>query len=811
MESLWQDLRYGFRTLLKARGFTAVAVTALALGIGANTAIFSVVQAVLLKPPPYRDPDRLVMVWEQNRPRSRQMNVISPANFLDWREQNSVFQSMAGLYDSLTNLTGSQDPEELPLQVVTPNLFKLLGVPALAGRTFAPSDGQPESEQVALLSHELWQRRFGSNPTLIGKTVTLNGSGYTVIGILPPGFHLFVKEMSLTGKAPQLWLPLRFTPEDRIHRGRYMRAIARLGAGVTLEQAQTQMDTIASRLERQYPEFNTGWGVHLVPLPQQLTGEIRPALLVLLGAVGFVLLIACANVANLMLARAAARAKEIAIRSALGAGRGRIIRQLLTESVLLSGLGGLLGLLLAYWGVQALLALTPPDLLGLQRIGLDLGVLGFTLAVSLAAGLLFGLAPALAAARPSLQQSLKEGGLRAAGGAHRMETRNLFVVAEAALALVLLIGAGLMIRSVQRLQSVQPGFRAENLLTARLLLPGAKYSEDHQRIAFFKQLLERLETLPGVRSAGAINFLPLASPGAATTLHLQDRPVPPDGEEPVADVRVVSRSYFRTMGIPLLKGRNFSEREAAEMSHVVVINETMARQYWPDQDPIGKQVTIDMKDDNIPSQIIGVVGDVKHYGLDQPVRAMTYWPHPELAYSFMTLVIRAQSNPLALALALRRAVQALDKDQPLADVRTMEQLLAGSLARVRFATLLLSLFAAAALALAAIGIYGVISYAVTDRTREIGIRMALGARAGDVLRLVIGRALALVTIGLGLGLAAALALTRVMESLLYGISAADPATFIVLSLALLAVALAACYAPARRATRVDPMVALRYE
>jgi len=811
MESLGQDLRYGLRVLLRAPGFSAAAAIALALGIGANSAIFSVVQAVLLTAPPYRDPDRLVMVWEHNRPRAKQSNVVSPANFLDWREQSSAFSAMAALYDSLTHLTGAGDPEELPFQGVSANLFSTLGVQAELGRSFSAADGQAESEPVVVLSHELWQRRFGSDPALIGRSVTLSGKSRTVIGVLPPGFHLFVKEMSLTGKPPQLWMPIAFEPEDRIRRGRYLRAIARLAPGVSLEQAQSQMDTIARRLERQYPDFNTGWGVRVVPLASQLTGEIRPALLVLLGAVGFVLLIACANVANLLLARAATRSREIAIRRAIGAGRGRIVRQLLTESTLLAVVGGALGLLLAQWGLQSLLALTPADLLGVHQVDLDWVVLGFTLALSLLTGLLFGSAPAWALSRPSLVDPLKDGGRGAPRGAQRMEPRSLLVIAEAALTLVLLVGAGLMIRTVWQLQSVDPGFQADNLLTARILLPSSKYGEEQQRIAFFRQLVERAEALPGVRAAGAVNFLPLAGPGSATSIVVEDHPAPPAGEEPVADVRVITPGYFRTMGIPLLHGRNFSARETTEMSHVVLINQTMARQLWPGKDPLGRRVTIHMKDENVPSAIIGVVGDIRHDGLDVPVRSMVYWPHPELATSWMTLVIRTGSDPLSLAPSVQRAVLELDRELPIADVRTMAQLLAHSLARVRFATLLLVLFALVALALAAVGIYGVMSYAVAVRTREIGIRMALGARAADVLRLILGRAVILVGVGLGLGLVAALALTRLMESLLYGVSATDPVTFLSIPLLLMAVALIACYVPARRAARVDPMIALRCE
>jgi putative ABC transport system permease protein len=811
METLFQDLRYGLRVLTKSPGFTAVAVIALALGIGANTAIFSVVNAVLLRALPVRDAERLVVVWEHNRPRDRQQNVISPANFMDWRDQNTVFEQMAAFVDIRANLTGVEEPEELPGQVASVNLFPLLGVQAARGRTFAPDEGEEGRSNVVILSDGLWKRRFGADSGVVGQTIKLSGNNYTVIGVMPPDFQWFIKNMSLTGKPAELWLPNTFGANARRRGGRAWQSVARLKPGVTLAQAQAEMTTIASRLEQQYPDFNKGWGVNLVPLRAQFTGEIRTALLMLLGAVGFVLLIACANVANLLLARAATRQKEIAVRAAMGAGRRRIVRQLLTESVLLAGVGGALGLLLAVWGMDVLLALAPPDLLGLKEVGLNLRVLGFTLLVSLLTGLIFGLAPAFGAARTDLNEALKEGGRGQGSGGRRAGARQVFVVAQVALALVLLIGSGLMIRSFMRLQAVNPGFNAENLLSVRVLLPGAKYREDHQRIGFFRQLLERVRALPGAQGVSAIDALPFGGIGSGTSFTVVGRPEPPPGEVPVTDVRVADPEYFRVMGIPLLRGRNFTEKEATEVSRVVIVNETLVRQQFPNEDPLGKRITINMSDNPVPSEIIGVVGDARYVGLDVEPRAMTYWPHPELVRSGMTLVVRTGADPLSLAPAIQREVRALDADQPVADIRTMEQLLATSVARARFSTLLLSIFAAVALILAAVGIYGVMSYAVTQRTHEIGIRLALGAQAGDVLRLVVKQGMLLTLIGVGLGLGGAFALTRLIATLLFGISATDPLTFGALSLLLIGVALVANYLPARRAMRVDPLVALRYE
>ncbi|HEY0321329.1 MAG TPA: ABC transporter permease [Pyrinomonadaceae bacterium] len=810
MKALLQDLRYGARMLWKSPGFTLIAVIALALGIGANTAIFSAINTLILRPLPYRDSERLVTVWEYNRPRNRHQNVINPGNFMDWRDQNTVFEEMAAYADFRINLTGKEEPLEVPAQAATTNLFHVLGVEPIKGRSFTEEDAGSDANPV-ILGYNLWQTRFGGDSRIVGQMITLNGKESTIIGVMPAGFQWFVKKGSLTGKSAELWTPVKFDESQRIRKGRSWSAVARLKPGVTREQAQAEMNTIGSRLEQQYAQFNTGWGVELVPLREQFVGEIRPALWILLGAVGFVLLIACANVANLLLARAAARHREIAIRTALGANRWRIVRQLLTESILLSTLGGVVGLMLAWWGIELLTVFSPRDLVSLDKISINPTVLIFTTAVSFLTGIIFGIAPALEATRLNTSEMLKEGGKTIGGSPRVRRLRAAFVIAEIALSLVLLVGAGLMVKSLVRLQSVNPGFNAENVLTMRVILPQRKYAEDAQVLGFFKQAVERIEALPGVKSAGAVSFLPFTGLAAATSMKIEGRPEPPAGEKPGTEVRVVDENYFRTMGIPLISGRAFSADEEKEARHVVVINEQLARQYFPNENPIGKRLTINMMDDPVPSQIIGVVGDTKHLSLDSETRAMAYWPHPELTYSGMTIVVRTTNDPTQLAAAVQRQIQEIDPNQPVSDVRTMNQWLAESVARARFNTLLLGLFSAVALVLAAVGIFGVISYSVTQRTHEIGIRMALGASARDVLKMVVWQGMALTIIGVGLGLAAAFALTRLMQSLLFEVSASDPLTFAFVSLLLALVAFAACYIPARRATRVDPMTALRYE
>jgi putative ABC transport system permease protein len=810
MHTLLQDIRYGVRTLVNKPGVAILAVMALALGIGASTAIFSVVNTVLLRALPYPNSDRLVMIWEQNRPRSRDRNVISPANFFDWREQNKVFEDMSAFYGSSYNLTGLGNPEEVTGMAASTNLFEVLGSHAILGRTFTQDDGVTGKDNVAVLTYGFWQKHFGGDRGVVGKTFALDGVTMTVVGVMPEGFDFFVKENSNIKKNPEFWLPIAFTQNSRVRGGRSLSAIGALKPGVTIAQARAEMNALGARLEQQYPDFNKGWGINLVPLHTQFSGDLKPALMILLIAVGFVLLIACANVANLLMARSVARQKEFAIRTALGAGRLRLLRQLLTESVLLALAGCAIGLLVARWGMDALLAISPRDLLSFTSVTIDKRVLGFALALSVLTSLIFGLLPALEASRPNTNESLKEGGRgTTAGRAHRV--LNWFVVAQVALSLMLLIGSGLMIKSLLRLQSVDPGFDRNNLLTVSVTLPRAKYTEPPKRIEFFQQLLARVRQLPGVRAVGAASAPPFMGLGAATGFDIEGQPVLPSAQKATTEVRVVDQDYFKTMGIPLLKGRTFTDREETQESRVVIISDALARQYFPNESPLGKRITISMKEQNDPCEIIGVVGDVKMKGLDMATRPMVYWPHAELPYLRMTLLVRTNGSTAGIAGSLEREVRALDKDQPISDVRSMNEWLAESIARARFATFLLGIFAIVALVLASLGIYGVMAYSVTQRTNEIGIRMALGATRGDVVLLVLRRGLMLAVSGVAIGLIGSVGLTRLLAGLLFGVSVTDPAIFGLVPILLLAIALLAVYLPARRATKVDPLVALRYE
>ncbi|HVG22311.1 MAG TPA: ABC transporter permease [Blastocatellia bacterium] len=814
METLLQDLRYGIRMLAKKPAFTAVAVLALALGIGANTAIFSVVNTVLLKPLPFKDPDQLMMVWEDNTKLGFPKDTPAPANFVDWKDQNQVFDGMAAIATQTFNLTGVGEPEKLEGLRVSANFFPLLGVEPSLGRSFLPEEDLPQGERVVIISHGLWQRRFGSDASIIGRPLTLNGQSYTVVGVLSKDFRFPDPFQSATEESA-IWVPLAFSSEEASNRGgHYLFVYARTKPGVTQKQAQADMDTIAARLQQQYPDTNKSVGAVVTSLHEQVVGDIRPALLILLGAVCFVLLIACANVANLLLARAAARQKETAIRTALGASRPRLVGQFLTESLLLAGLGGIVGLLLAAIGMRVLVALMPATLSQAKDVNIDAKVLGFTLLVSLLTGVIFGLAPALQASRPDLNESLKEGGKGTAGVA-RARLRGLLVISEVALALVLLIGAGLLINSFLRLRSVDAGFNAANLLTMKVVLPRLKYPDPVKRTAFYDEMLRRIQSLPGVQSAGVITNLPLTFRGNNAGVTIEGRPEPAPDERPIVITRAISPDYFRTMNIPLLKGREFSPHDTPDAVGVVVIGETTARQFWPGEDAIGKRIKLGPFNSDEPwLSVVGVAKDVRQFELDIDPKPQVYFPYSQMTYTFLAprdLVVRTAGDPLSLASAVRGEVWAVDKDQPVSNISTMEQILSNSVARQRFNMLLLAIFAGVALLLAAVGIYGVISYSVTQRTHEIGIRMALGATSSDVLKLVVWQGLKLVSVGVVIGLSSAFVLTRLMQSLLFGVSATDPVTFASISAALVAVAMLASYIPARKATKVDPMVALRYE
>jgi putative ABC transport system permease protein len=696
---------------------------------------------------------------------------------------------------------------------VTADFFHVLGVKPLLGRTLLPDVDRPGGERVAVISHALWQRRFGADQNMVGKSIRLDDESFTVVGVMPPEFQYPDTDSELWAASRDI-VPATYLPENpdptTIRSLHYLNVIARLKPGVTREQAQAEMETISSRLEAQYPNENTGHTSRVVALHEQVVGDVRSALLVLLGAVGFVLLIACANVANLLLARATARQKEMSIRTALGAGRLRLIRQMLTESTLLSLAGGAVGLMLALWGVDLLVALSPENLPRLKEIGLDGRVVGFTLAVSVLTGMIFGLAPALQASKQDLTSALKESARGSMGGFGRRRTRNLLVIAEVALALVLLIGAGLMVRSFWRLQRVDPGFNPQNLLTMELSLPSSKYAKEEQMADFYKRVMGRIETLPGVESVGATWMLPLSGQDAGSGMDIEGRPHAAPGEGLRSTFSSVSARYFRTMGIPLVRGRDFTDQDTATTPGVVIINETFARRYFPGEDPLGKRMK--RGGENRPwLTIVGIVGDVRHLSLADEPRTEFYLSSLQTPYPFMNVVVRTASDPVNLMTAIRQEVWAVDRDQPVANVETMRQRVADALAGARFNTLLLGLFAAVAMILSAVGIYGIMAYSVIQRTHEIGIRMALGAGQRDILRMVVGQGMRLALVGVALGLFASFALTRVMASLLYGVTATDPLTFAGVALALLIVALLACYLPARRATKVDPMVALRYE
>ncbi len=809
LETIWQDLRFGARMLVKTPGFTVVAVITLALGIGANSAIFSVVNTVLLRPLPYNDPDRLVMVWEDDTKGGYPRDTPAAGNYIDWRDQNQVFESMAAIADRSFNLTGVGEPERIEGRQVSASLFPLLGVEPQLGRVFLPEEDQPGASRVVIMSHGLWQRRFGSDNAIIGQSLNLNGESHTVVGVMPPSFQFPTRK-------DEMWVPIAFTSQEAANRGRhYLQVIARMKPGITPEQAQAEMTAIATRLQQQYPDSNTDLGAAVVPLHEHVAGAIKPALLVLLGAVGFVLLVACANVANLLLARAAARQKEIAVRVALGATRLRLIRQFLTESILLAVLGGGGGLLLSLWGVNLLKAFIPENISQARAITIDAKVLGFTILVSLLTGLIFGLAPATQASSFNLNETLKEGGRDSAAGGRGNRIRSLLVIAEVAVSLVLLVGAGLLINSFLRLRSVDPGFRAENLLTMEIVLPRLKYPDHARRTTFYNEMLSRVEALPGVKSASVTNWIPLVRQGDSIGVSIEGQPDPGPSQRPSVVTRVVGPQYFSTMGIQLLHGRQFEEQDRTDTPAVAVISETMARRHWPGEDPIGKRITPGSPTSSDPNNwltIVGVVKDVRQFELNAEPKPQMYLTYSQAGFfAPRHLIVSTNVEPLSLASTVRGIVWEIDKDQPVSNVGTMEDTLSESIARQRFSMLLLGIFATVALVLAAVGIYGVMSYSVAQRRHEIGIRMALGAQRSDVLKLAVGQGLKLLVVGVAVGITAALILTGVMTSLLFGISATDPTTFITIPLVLISVGIVASYVPARRATRVDPMVALRHE
>lgn len=806
MQGLFHDIRYGLRTLAKNRAVTIIAVLTLAFGIGANSAVFTIINAVLLNPLRYKEPERLVWVWASAPGLTKAR--VSPSDFLDWNEQNQSFERITCFRVQNFNLANGGNPERIQGGIVSADFFTVLGVQPLLGRTFHAQEDQLGQDDVVVVSYGFWQRRLGSDPNLVGKTLNLNGRPFTIIGVTPKAFY------QLPAKA-EIWTPLVFSPTEAKNRGaHYLSVIARLKPDVTIQQAQNEMEIISRQLQQQYPDTNAGRGAKVVALNEEVVGDVRTTLLILFGAVTLVLLLAAANVANLLLSWATVREREIAVRSALGATRMRLFRQLLTESLLLSLLGGILGILLAYGAIHLLLVWGPNSIPRADEIGIDSQVLGFALLISLLTGIIFGVAPAVHASRPNLNESLKEGGRGGTQGLQHRRIHNLLAVSEIALALVLLIGAGLLIKSFYRIQRIDPGLNPLNVLTMEIALPRTKYVSSQQQASFFQQLLEHVKSLPGVQYASVINDLPLASGGSSTAFVVGGHPAPVLGQEPRAHYRPVSSDYFLAMGIPLIKGRSVTERDTKDAPLIVVISQGIAQRFFPNEDPIGKRIGIDSPPEW--REIVGIAGDVRHHGLDNEVKPHLYIPYLQntseyltLTSATMSLVIRTTAPPQSLAESVRREVLALDKDQPVSKVKTMEQVVDESITQRHFNMMLLIILAIIALILAAVGVYSVISYSVTRRTQEIGVRMALGAKARDILWLVLRQSIMLILIGSLIGLSAAFMLTRVMSSLLFGVSPTDPLTFGSITLFLILVALSACLIPANRATRVDPMVALR--
>lgn len=806
MESLRSDIRYAIRNLLKRPAFTIIAVVTLALGIGANTAIFSAINALLLKPLPFPELDRVVAIWDKLPSRGVMHNEVTVANYLDWQAQSQSFEQLALYRWWSANITAIDPPERIQGFLVTANFFDAMSMKPVMGRNFLPEENQPGKDAVAIITHSLWQRRFGGDPNIINKTITVNSVVRTIIGVMPERFNF--------PKGSEVYAPLAMTPElmkSRQNHGYYV--IGQLKPGVSIESSQADIDNIAARLEQQFPETNTGWGATVFPIVADTVRMYDTALWVMMGAVGFVLLIACANVANLMLARASGRQKEIALRAALGASRWRIMRQLLTESVIVALIGGALGILVGFWGIDALRAANPAEAAkyapGWYQLGINFEVLAFTIALSFISGIVFGLAPAWQVSRPNLNDSLKEGGRQTSAGSHRL--RGSLVVAEVALSLMLLVGAGLLARSFLSLLRTNPGFNADNIITMNLVLPSVKYKEEPQRAVFYNDLVERVKTYPGVVSAAVVNFLPLGGANSSDAYLVEGVPEPAPGDENDGRYRVCTPDYFRTMSIPVIKGRGFTDQDKAGAPPVVIVNETMARKHWPNEEAIGKRIRFYGPPERNPwMEIVGVVEDVRHE-LNLPVTPEYYLPHAQDAWSGMVLVAKTNADPASLAAGIRQQVWAIDKDQPVFDVRTMQEVKSLSVALYSFSSVMLAIFAGVALLLASVGIYGVMAFAVTQRTQEIGIRMALGARAFDVLKLVVKHGMGLALLGIVVGLAGSWALTRFMSKMLVGVEPTDLLTFTVVSAFLLLAAFVACYLPARRATKVDPLEALRYE
>ncbi len=810
MQTLWQDLRYGFHRLWKSPGFTLVSLLALALGIGANTFIFSVVNALLLRPLPFPNSDRITSILAKDPDTGTLYSSYSLPNFEDIRDRNQVFEHVAALNITTEFLRSGDGPERLRGANVSAELFPLLGVKPLIGRTFSSEEERSGSGSFIVISHDLWQRRFNSDPKIINQSLLIGSQPTIVLGVMPEGF-----KFPVGARQVDFWMPLisSIPPAARAARGAvYLGLFARLKPDVTLAQAQAEMNLIANDLVTQYPEANTGLNIVPVSTHERLVGKIRPALLVLLGAVALVLLIACANVANLLLARASVRQKEIAIRTAIGATRWRLVRQLLTESLLLSILGAAAGVLLAFWATELLISSNPANLPRVAEIGMDKYVLLFTIGLTTLTGFFFGLAPALQASRTDLNESLKDGMRESSGGVKRNRTRSALVISEIALSMILLVGATLLFQSLRRILAVSPGFEPNNVLAADVSVSSAKYPQPAQRAAFYHEALERIAALPGVESAGIVYPLPLGGNFESYTFDIAGQPPFPPGQQPSADRRIISSDYLRAMSTPLRKGRAFGAQDQATGPAVMIVNDTFARRFFPGEEVIGKRIIPGEGRQPVTREIVGVVGDVRHEALDVGPTPEYYIPYEQASVDDMTVVAKTTGgNPTSIAAPLRDVIRVMDKEQPVYNIRPMTQLLTESLAQRRFNLVLLGGFALLALVLAGIGIYGVMSYSVAQRTREIGVRIALGAQSGDVLKMVLSHALGLTAIGLALGLVGAFALTRFLVTLLFEVRPTDLTTFAIVSIVLGAVAIAACLVPARRATKVDPLVALRYE